>query len=323
MITKVRWLALLLSLVLVLPARPAGLALAQADGQVFFPETGHWVRDEFLETYRRVESPLLVYGYPITEAFPERQTGLTVQYFQKARFELHPEAIPELRVQLSPLGEFLYTPASPLPIPDYFPACRQYPETGYQVCYAFLEFFDNYGGVAQFGYPISNFEHHDERIVQYFQRARLEWRPENLPGQRVALTDLGARYFNVKGESPILLLPDLDNTLLLTTLELRVRAFPGQAVTGRRAEQTVYVIVQDQNLRPVPNAHVEISVTQVQGKAERSLLGRTTLPPTDDQGVTQVTFPVNTAGIGIARIKVTATHDTLREETITSFRVWW
>ncbi len=47
-----------------------------------------------------------VYGYPITEQFVGRE-GRLVQYFQRARFELHPELTAGLRVQLTPLGRAL------------------------------------------------------------------------------------------------------------------------------------------------------------------------------------------------------------------------
>jgi hypothetical protein len=62
------------------------------------------------------------------------------------------------------------------------------------VIYAFFSFFDNNGGAELFGYPISEYgpENGTGRIVQYFQRARLEWYPELAPEQRVQLADLGS-----------------------------------------------------------------------------------------------------------------------------------
>lgn len=310
--------------VLLLAVFPAWTtSLAQAEDQVFFPETGHWVKGEFLETYQRVAEPLLLYGYPITEAFIDRASGRTVQYFQRARLELHPDAIPELRVQLTPLGEYLYTPGQPLPLPDNFPACRLYPQTGFQVCYTFLEFFNAHGGVAQFGYPISNFEYHDERIVQYFQRSRFEWHPERPSGERVTLTDLGRHYFDRTGENPLLLLPVVDNNVLQSILDLKVRAFSARAVTGMEASQTIYVIVQDQNLRPVPGARVELVATLQSENAEHTLQARTSLPLTNDQGLTRHTFSFTAPSEGIVKVRVFVTYDDLGKQTITSFRIWW
>jgi hypothetical protein len=59
-----------------------GLALAPE----YFEETGHWVQDEFLDYFNN-RGGLAIFGYPISERFIDQ--GLTVQYFQKARMELH------------------------------------------------------------------------------------------------------------------------------------------------------------------------------------------------------------------------------------------
>jgi hypothetical protein len=168
---------------------------------------------------------------PITEAFQDQTIGRIVQYFQRARFELYPENPAELKVRISPLGEYLYSPGKPLPLPENFPACQLFSETGFQVCYTFLEFFKANGGAVQFGYPISNFEIQEGRIVQYFQRARLEWRPELPSGERVVISDLGKAYFEVLGENPVRLLPaPVQNNRPQAVLSLQARAFPKLAV---------------------------------------------------------------------------------------------
>lgn len=292
---------------------------AQTGGQVYFPQTGHYVKNEFLDAYRRVANPQLVYGYPITEAFQDQMTGRVIQYFQRARFELHTEAPQELRVQLSPLGQYLYKPGAELPTPTNFPACRAFPETGFQVCYAFLDFFNTNGGVAQFGYPISNFEYHDDRIVQYFQRSRLEWHPELSSGQRVTLTDLGTEYFTEHGENPIRLAPFIDNPIPQSILNLRVQAFVKNAVTGSDGTQTVYVIVRDQNLQPVAGAQASLVVQMPSGAEKRYIIQ----PQTDKLGTTQYAFPFSDNEHGLAKIWVTANFEDLKQQTVTSFRIWW
>ena len=147
----------------------------------YFPETGHYVKGEFLRFYRNIENPIAIYGYPITEEFTDKN-GLLVQYFQRARFEYHPDKPDGQKVGLTPLGNLVYKPQGHLNVNNPL-ACRYYTETGYAVCFAFLEFFEENGGIAQFGYPISSFEFHDDLIVQYFQRARFEWRPWQGEGQ--------------------------------------------------------------------------------------------------------------------------------------------
>ena len=129
-----------------------------------------------------------------------------MQYFQRARFEYRADLPEGQRVQLTQLGRETYISTGPLNVNNTF-ACRTYAETGYAVCFAFLEFFDQYGGVAQFGYPISGFEYHENKIVQYFEKARLEWQPWKPEGQRVVVSDLGRMYFDKLGEDPGLISP--------------------------------------------------------------------------------------------------------------------
>jgi hypothetical protein len=315
-ITKIRWGWLLALLVLVAPA--GRRATAQSEGTLYFPETGHWVTGEFLALYEDVPEPLEQYGVPITDAFPEPGSDRLIQYFQKARFVLEPQTAAPLRVQRSPLGELLYSPGIELRHSPSFPACRTFSETGFEVCYAFLDFFNANGGVVQFGYPISNFESHAGLIAQYFQRARFEWHPELPPGQRVTLGDLGREYFEFAGEDPLLLFPNLEDNLPQSIIELRVQAFPGESVMPHRGTQTLYVIVQDQNFRPVSNVEVEFSVRLPNGQPETY-----SMPPTDENGVSSATFRVAAGSTGIADVLVSARFDSFREQTRTSFRIWW
>lgn len=66
-----------------------------------FPVTGRRVRDPFL-TFWRERGGLPLFGYPLTEQAEEG--GLLVQYFERARFELHPDAPEAERVQLGRVG---------------------------------------------------------------------------------------------------------------------------------------------------------------------------------------------------------------------------
>jgi hypothetical protein len=112
--------------------------------------------------------PRLVFGYPITEQITSRD-GKTVQYFQRARFELRSDLLENRRVQLTSVGQALYRRADQLRL-DNTAGCNLFP-TGYSVCLAFLEFYTAHGGLAQFGNPISPFEFHENLIVQYFENA--------------------------------------------------------------------------------------------------------------------------------------------------------
>ena len=96
----------------------------------YFPETGHWVTGEFLIKYHSIPNPEEIYGNPITEAFQEKD-WLTIQYFEKTRFELYPQDFSDLRVRLSPLGSVIYHKGQTLPGTLFNPsACRLYHTIG-------------------------------------------------------------------------------------------------------------------------------------------------------------------------------------------------
>jgi hypothetical protein len=278
---------------------------------------------DFLKTYLSFPNPEEIFGYPITEAFQEQTQNRIVQYFEKARFELIPENPPELRVRVTELGRYFYTsPGQELPIPPNFPACRYFQETRKQVCYAFLDYFEANGEAAQFGYPLSNFEIQDELIVQYFQRARFEWHPELPQGKRVTLTDLGYRYFRKIGEDPVRLLAAPwapGSPLLQPVLSLRVRAFPMSAVLPQSGSQTIFIIVQDQNLLPISDAQVTLVIKFPSGEPRRVIVPGTT----NKSGISQYTFNFSSETTGVAQVIVNAAYETFQKQTITSFRIWW
>ncbi len=293
-------------------------SLAQG-GEQYFDETGHVVAGEFLAAYRSVPDPIQLYGFPITDAFQDTTRNLLVQYFQKARFELDPAGPVGKRVKLSPLGEYFYVPGPQAPLAVNPGACRTYPPNGYRVCYAFLDFYERNGGQQQFGLPISNAELHDGRTVQYFQNARFEWHPELPLGQRVVLAHLGSLYFARQAEDPALLLPKQGGDIINSIRSLRVRAYPANAVTGKAGLQTIYVMVQDQRLLPVPNVRVTLILRMPDGKEQRLEIPT----PTNEAGITRYTFPFSAEKVGVATLQVMAGRGDLQAATTTSFRVWW
>ena len=138
----IRQLAVLFLFIALFLSKP-GSAIAQTATVQFFPETGHYVRGDFLRFYQSAPDPRLVYGYPITEAITSKD-GRTVQYFQRARFELRKDLPESQRVQLTPMGQALYQRADQLRL-DNASGCDLFP-TGFSVCLAFLDFFKANGG---------------------------------------------------------------------------------------------------------------------------------------------------------------------------------
>jgi len=294
-----------------------GIVHAQSSNTRYFSETGHNVTGEFLTFYNSNPNATFLYGYPITEQFISKD-GKTVQYFQRARFEYFADLVEGQRVQLTALGRETYTSAGSVNVDNPF-ACRIYVETGFSVCFAFLEFFDQYGGTAQFGFPISGFEYHENKLVQYFEKTRIEWQPWMLEGQRVAISDLGRVYFDKVGEDPALLAPvsPIDNAPKLIT-SLQVRAFALKAVTLANDEQVFFVIVQDQNSQTIANATCTAVVHWPSGLSDSTVI------TTNNNGVAIISLRFENQPYGsLIYTNVTCTYDILSATTTTSFRIWY
>lgn len=169
-----------------------------------FPETGKTVKGAFL-AYWESHGGLAQQGYPITdereEVSPTDGKVYTVQYFERAIFEAHPENQPPYDVLLSLLGVFRYRESYPTGAASQRandePGFVRFPETLKQVGGAFLDHWRKNGGLAQNGYPISNeltevSELDGKRYtMQYFERAVFEYHPENRPPYDVLLSQLG------------------------------------------------------------------------------------------------------------------------------------
>ena len=64
-------------------------------------------------------------------------------------------------------------------------------ETGYVVQGRFLHFYEAYGGAANLGQPLSGEISAEGWQVQYFEKGRLEYHPENEPAYQVTVGWLG------------------------------------------------------------------------------------------------------------------------------------
>lgn len=312
MVKAGRWLAILATFCLLITSW--GSVQAQTSDAEYFAQTGHFVRGSFLSYYHSISNPTLLFGYPLTEQFTSKD-GKTVQYFQRARFEASSDTAQS--IVLTPLGREMYSPGRQLVINNPF-ACRSFTQTGYSVCFAFLEFFEQNGGVARFGYPISPFEFRNNQIVQYFENARFEWRPGLAEDQRIGLTDLGRIYFDQIGEDPAFLKPSQQDARPNLVLSLRVRAFPEEAVTTSNDQQTIYVLVQDQKLQPVAGASGLATIRLASGD------------------ILQQPFEINSRGVGsfsfgftnqpkgnLVNVDINVTYNDLGGKTKTSFRIWY
>lgn len=295
-----------------------GVVRAQSLDTRYFHETGHNVSGEFLTFYNSNPNASFLYGYPITEQFTSVD-GKNVQYFQRARFEYISENAQGSRLILTPLGRNTYlSSGDTFNVENPF-SCRRYDETGFSVCFEFLEFFDQYGGVSQFGFPISGFEYRENKLVQYFEKARLEWQPSNPEGQRVIISSLGYAYFDLLNEEPTLQnsVSSLDNAPRVIS-SLIVRAFVLKAVTLSNDNQTFFVILQDQNSQPVSNANCTAVVHWSSDSSNSAVV------TTNEFGIGVFSLQFQNQPYGnLIYADVTCSVDSLSAMTTTSFRIWY
>lgn len=291
---------------------------AQSSDSIYIPETGHWIWGDFLRMYNNTSDPLLVYGYPITDDFVDPVTNTRVQYFQRARFDLVDSSQGQ-KIQIAPLGEYLHVDGAPLAdIAQDGPTCRAF-QTGYSVCYAFLQFYDANMGNEFFGAPISKVELIDGRYMQYFENSRMEWWPDKPSGQRVILTDVGRLYFDKVVGNPDLLKSDPPANSGGDLIKPITRVFVLHSLIGAGEGQTVYVIAQDQYLRPLEGAQVGVTLSFPDGKSEFYRLTET-----NEYGISQFTF--NVANLPTRSVVNVEAEITLRGESSTGtswFRLWW
>ncbi len=160
----------------------------------YFEATSHNVPDIFYR-YWEANGGLSRFGYPLTEAIMELsetdgETYLT-QYFERARFEHHPEhAGTQYEVLLGLLGsertahrqhEAEFQPVDAPPDTD---DVDYFTETGHTLRGGFRTYWYANGGLPVFGFPISERIHErsetdgETHLVQYFERNRMEWHPE-------------------------------------------------------------------------------------------------------------------------------------------------
>jgi hypothetical protein len=301
-------------------------SFAQTGTEQFFEETGHWVKGEFLNYFRK-HGGLAIFGYPITEEFVDQ--GLLVQYFQKVRMEWHPENPVPYRVQLGLLGEELKYRQPPVPEPT--PRSRRkfyFPETGHTVSYAFLDFFIENGGIDIFGYPITEMHFEDGQIVQYFQRLKLQWQP-NDPTNAVVVGNLGEVYVGMYGhrmppEALRRLNPGFDTpeTTPPAISGLRAMVSLRYSVMSTKRNQTVTVLVTDTNGDDVENARVEISFIEM--TTNKVLPDSTQILFTDKRGFVTASLPVNEGRSGTNIIvRAVVTYGKLSTTAQNVFLLWW
>ncbi|HKP51857.1 MAG TPA: hypothetical protein VJ183_04305 [Chloroflexia bacterium] len=197
-------------------------ASAQAQsGTRFFAETGRTVKGQFL-AYWEEHGGLMQQGYPIGEEMQEVSEidgkTYTMQYFERAVFERHPENQPPYDVLLTQLGVIEYARRYGETIAPGQKASTDNPitfkETGKTLGGKFRQYWETHGDVMQQGYPFT--EEFQERspvdgkvyTVQYFERAVFELHPENAgTPYEVLLSHLGTFHYRARHETLVIPAP--------------------------------------------------------------------------------------------------------------------
>jgi hypothetical protein len=203
-------------LLICLSSLALGLAApVQAAPEFCFPQVPDCVTGRFA-TYWRDGGELAIFGLPLTPAArrPVGDQSFRVQFFERARFELHPEQPRPYDVLLGCLGvdqlaaqgrDWQSFPKGDAGAPHYFA------ETGHAIGSHFWDFWSSHGleldgnkqsktmaeSIALFGYPISEPQMEQNTSggvyqTQWFERARFEWHPENKAPFDVLLGRVGA-----------------------------------------------------------------------------------------------------------------------------------
>lgn len=229
-------------------------AAGAATRQRCFPETGYCITGRIREFWEQ-NGGLPTFGFPITPQQPELIGGqqFQIQWFERARLELHPKNRRPYDVLLGRLGAdvLLQQRSAALPAPRAAPqdGCRFFAETGQNACGEILSAWRASGleldgrpgkseaeSLALFGLPLTNLRPETlsdgrQYMTQWFERGRFELHPENPPHARVLLGLLGRESAPVvRAASPVtigaparLSIPaiDLDQAVVAVGLDSR------------------------------------------------------------------------------------------------------
>lgn len=174
--------------------------------EVCFSQTGKCIKGRFLQHWIATGG-LAINGYPLSGEIQERledNKTYTVQYFERVRMEAHPENQPPFDVLLGQFGRRILAGVAGAPTAPVAPrdGAAFFAETGHNVDADLVAFWATNGGLAQFGYPLTEefvqrLEDGKLYVVQYFERARIERHPENAAPNNIQLGQFGRQICGV------------------------------------------------------------------------------------------------------------------------------
>ncbi len=172
----------------------------------YFTETGHTLLNGFKQFWD-ANGGVAQFGYPLTEEFTERNPAddrtYSVQYFERARFEWHPDTA---SVALGKIGlESFNANNKPGgvgidPPPNLTPDKRYFPETRHLLAGSFKQQWDSFNGKTLLGLPLGEEAAENGKTVQYFEYGKLEFNPAGITLQeRVSVSIVGTDLLRARG----------------------------------------------------------------------------------------------------------------------------
>ena len=147
----------------------------------------------FESFYHSTDSPLTLFGQPISYAYQDPENQNLVQYFQKARFESFLDENNQQKTMLTPLGQYFKEQMNGQEV-ALEGGCKFFSGSNYPVCQEFLSFYEANQGPVLYGKPISNVYYTENHYLQYFENVLLVWFPLEVDPYRVTVANLGEMY---------------------------------------------------------------------------------------------------------------------------------
>ncbi len=182
------------------------------------PGVPYCAENAFL-AFWKANGGLEILGLPVSQPFVDDR-GLIVQFYERAIMEWHPENEAKYQVLLTLLGNDLAgnRPERSAPAKPCAADCATLAATGHTLRGTFLHYWQANGGLAVFGFPLTeefteiNAADGKPYTVQYFERNRFEYHPENAGGRYEVLLGLLGAETLAKGrqvlDRPVAGVPD-------------------------------------------------------------------------------------------------------------------
>ena len=210
---------LLLTAVLALGVVAVPSGQRAAAGERYCPPGVSYCAENAFLAFWKANGGLEILGLPVSQPFVDDR-GLIVQFYERAIMEWHPENEAQYQVLLTLLGNDLAgnRPERSAPANPCSADCATLAATGHTLRGTFLRYWQASGGLAVFGFPLTeefteiNAADGKPYTVQYFERNRFEYHPENAGGRYEVLLGLLGAETLAKGrqvlDRPVAGVPD-------------------------------------------------------------------------------------------------------------------